>query len=139
MRYLVIGPGAMGFYIYLGVLSRLKLGDLEEVSGASAGALLLFLFLATKGDIPAMLDHSVKIPVKQLMKPNIKNFFTKFGLVPTAKLEATIKKTCKKFLKKRMTSPSVSSMSSTPSSSMSRHSASTSKRLYTSRSTRPLT
>ena len=90
----------MGFYIYLGVLSRLKLGDLEEVSGASAGALLLFLFLATKGDIPAMLDHSVKIPVKQLMKPNIKNFFTKFGLVPTAKLEATIKKTCKKFLKK---------------------------------------
>ena len=100
MRYLVIGPGAMGFYIYLGVLSRLKLKDLEEVSGASAGALLLFLFLATKGDIPAMLDHSVKIPVKQLMKPNIKNFFTKFGLVPTAKLEATIKKTCKKFLKK---------------------------------------
>jgi len=67
----------MGFYIYLGVLSRLKLKDLEEVSGASAGALLLFLFLATKGDSPAMLDHAVKIPVKQLMKPNIKNFFYK--------------------------------------------------------------
>jgi predicted acylesterase/phospholipase RssA len=100
MKYLAIGPGAMGYFIYLGVLSRLKTTNLEEVSGASAGALLLFLFLATKGDIQAILDHSIKIPVKQLMKPNIKNFFTKFGLVPTAKLEATIKKTCKKFLKK---------------------------------------
>jgi predicted acylesterase/phospholipase RssA len=100
MRYLAVGPGAMGFFIYLGALSRLKLGDLEEVSGASAGALLMFLFLATKGDLQAILDYSIKIPVKQLMKPNIKNFFTNFGLVPTVKLEATIKKTCKKFLKK---------------------------------------
>jgi len=100
IKYLVVGPGAMGFFIYLGVISRLKLNKLEEVSGASAGALLMFLFLATKGDIQAMLDYSIKIPVKQLMKPNIKNFFTNFGLVPTAKFEAIIKKTCKKFLKK---------------------------------------
>jgi predicted acylesterase/phospholipase RssA len=100
IKYLVVGPGAMGFFIYLGVVSRLKLNKLEEVSGASAGALLMFLFLATKGDIQSMLDYSIKIPVKQLMKPNIKNFFTNFGLVPTAKFEAIIKKTCKKFLKK---------------------------------------
>jgi predicted acylesterase/phospholipase RssA len=100
MKYLAVGPGAMGYFIYLGVLSRLKLNNLEEVSGASAGALLLFRFLATTGDIQAILDNSIKIPVKQLMKPNIKNFFTNFGLVPTVKLEAAIKKTCKKFLKK---------------------------------------
>lgn len=100
MKYLIIGPGAMGYFIYLGVLSRLRFEDLKEISGASAGALLSYLFLATKGDIPAMLDTSIKFPTKQLMKPNIKNFFTKFGLVPTEKLESTIKKTFKKILKK---------------------------------------
>jgi predicted acylesterase/phospholipase RssA len=100
MKYLAVGPGAMGFFIYLGVLSRLKLSDLEEMSGASAGALLAFMYIASKGDIPAILDFSVKSPIKQLMKPNLKNFFTNFGLVPTAKMESKIKTICKKFMKK---------------------------------------
>ena len=86
MKYLAIGPGAMGFFIYLGVLSRLKLQDLEEISGASAGALLAFLYVAAKGDVPAMLDFAIKVPVKQLMKPNLKNMLLNYGLVPTHKI-----------------------------------------------------
>ena len=60
VRCIAIGPGAMGFFLYLGVLSKLKqtgrLEDLEEISGASAGGLLAFLFLATKGDLSKVLD-----------------------------------------------------------------------------------
>jgi predicted acylesterase/phospholipase RssA len=100
MKYLAIGPGAMGFFMYLGVLSRLKLQDLEELSGSSAGGLLAFLYVAARGDIPAMLDFSIKIPIKQVMKPNLKNLLTNYGLVPTNKLEEKIKTICKKFLKK---------------------------------------
>ena len=100
IKYLIIGPGAMGFFIYLGALSKLDLSQLEEISGSSAGAVLSLLFLASRGDIPAMLDFSIKIPVKQMMKPNLKNLLTNYGLVPPTKVTIQIKKIFKKFLKK---------------------------------------
>ena len=104
MRHLAIGPGAMGFFIYLGVLAKFKkdgrLDDLEEISGSSAGALLGFLFCATKGDPAKVLDYALSVPVKQLMKPNIKSLLKDYGLVPSSKVRKIITESCRKFLGK---------------------------------------
>lgn len=102
VRCLSIGPGAMGFFLYLGVLSKLKqegrLENLEEISGSSAGGLLGFLFLATKGDISKVLDYSLAVPVKQIMKPNLKNFMKSYGLVPPTKVRKILSEACDKFI-----------------------------------------
>lgn len=104
VRCLAIGPGAMGFFLYLGILSKLKqegrLDDLEEISGASAGGLLAFLFLATKGDLPKVLDYALDVPVKQLMKPNLKNFMKSYGLVSPNKIRKVLSEACTKFIGK---------------------------------------
>lgn len=75
----------MGFFMYLGVLSKLKkeghFADLESISGASAGALLGFLFCVTKGDMTRILDFALSVPVKSIMKPQIKTLTTHYGLV----------------------------------------------------------
>jgi len=104
IRCLAIGPGAMGFFLYLGVLSKLKqtgkLDDLEEISGASAGGLLGFLFLATKGDITKVLDYALNVPVKQIMKPNIRNFLKNYGLVSPSKIRRILSDACVNFIGK---------------------------------------
>lgn len=94
----------MGFFLYLGVLAKLKqsgeLDALEEISGASAGGLLGFLFLATKGDLTQVLDYSLSVPVKQLMKPNIRNFLKNYGLVSPSKIRKVLSEACMKFIGK---------------------------------------
>ena len=102
VRCLAIGPGAMGFFLYLGAISKLKhegrLDNLEEISGASAGGLLGFLFLATKGDLAKVLDYALDVPVKQIMKPNLKNFMKNYGLVTPAKIRKVLSEACTKFI-----------------------------------------
>ena len=104
MRHLAIGPGAMGFFLYLGVIANFKrsgrLADLEELAGASAGALLGFLFCATKGEPSKVLDYALSVPVKQLMKPNIKSLLRDYGLVPTVKVRKILVEACRTFLGK---------------------------------------
>lgn len=104
MKCLAIGPGAMGFFLYLGVISKLKqqgrLDDLEEISGASAGGLLGFLFCATRGDVSKCLDFALGVPVKKIMKPNIRNLISKYGLVPSSKIRRVLVQVCKTFMKK---------------------------------------
>jgi predicted acylesterase/phospholipase RssA len=104
VKRLAIGPGAMGFYMYLGALSKLKnsgqLDELEEISGASAGGLLGFMFCLLRGDVSRILEYSLAIPVKQLMKPNIKNFLKSYGLVSTAKIRDVLSEFCFNFTTK---------------------------------------
>jgi predicted acylesterase/phospholipase RssA len=101
MKNLIIGPGAMGFFLYLGVISKLKreghLDDLEAISGASAGGLLGFLFCATKGDPTKVLDFALNVPVKQIMKPNIKVLLKDYGLIPYTKIRKVMSDACKMF------------------------------------------
>ena len=101
MKHLVIGPGAMGFFMYLGVVSRLKkegyLHDLEEISGASAGSILGLLYCFSKGDTTKVLDYALEVPVKQIMKPNIKSLLTNYGLIPSSKVRRVFGDGCKRF------------------------------------------
>jgi len=104
MKNLIIGPGAMGFFMYLGVVSKLKregqLDDLEALSGASAGALIGFLFCLTKGDPTKALDFALSVPVKQIMKPNIKCLLKDYGLIPHTKIRKVLVGACEFFIGK---------------------------------------
>lgn len=55
MKYLILGPGGIFFYSILGHLYRLHLDkhidDLQEISGASAGSLVAFLWTLGKSSI----------------------------------------------------------------------------------------
>jgi predicted acylesterase/phospholipase RssA len=101
VKNLVIGPGAMGYFMYLGVLSKLKqdgqLEELEEISGASAGGLVSFAYILSKGNIPDALDYSLNIPIGTLMKPSIKSLLTNYGLVSPKKIRKILVDMCKKF------------------------------------------
>ena len=94
----------MGFFMYLGVISRFKregqLDDLEAISGASAGALLGFLFCVTKGDPTKVLDFSLNVPVKQIMKPNIKCLLKDYGLISYTKIRKVLVDACRSFIGK---------------------------------------
>ena len=78
MKYLAIGPGGMTYFAFLGALAALRdsdqLHNLEEITGASAGALLAFFYIIAEGNINAILDYSINIPLKDIMRPNIKLF-----------------------------------------------------------------
>ena len=94
----------MGFFMYLGVVSRFKregqLDDLEAISGASAGALLGFLFCVTKGDPTKVLDFSLNVPVKHIMKPNIKCLLKDYGLISYTKIRKVLVDACRSFIEK---------------------------------------
>ena len=92
----------MGFFMYLGVVSKFKredqLHDLEAISGSSAGALLGFLFCLTKGDPTKILDYALKVPLKQIMKPNIKCLLKDYGLIPNTKIRKVLVEACEFFV-----------------------------------------
>ena len=104
VKHLVIGPGAMGYFMYLGVLSKLKhegqLDELEEISGASAGGLASFAYIISKGNIPETLDYSLNIPIGTLMKPSIKSLLSNYGLISPKKIRKILVDMCKKFIGK---------------------------------------
>jgi predicted acylesterase/phospholipase RssA len=104
VKHLVVGPGAMGFFLYLGVLTKLKrekrLEDLEEISGASAGGIIGFMYCLTKGDTTKILDFSLNVPLKQIMKPNIKVLLKDYGLVSSSKVRKVLAEACQQFIGK---------------------------------------
>lgn len=104
MKYLALGPGAMGLFVYLGLLYKMQeegaLDDLEEISGASAGALVGFLFLISNRNLTKALDFALTVPIKQIMKPNIKSLLKEYGLVPLRKVRKFFQEACLKFTNK---------------------------------------
>ena len=94
MKHLAIGPGAMAYFAFLGALGALRdcheLDNLEVISGASAGGLLAFFYVVAEGNIKTIIDYSVDIPIKDIMKPNIRQFLKNFGLVSQRKIRNVI-------------------------------------------------
>lgn len=94
----------MGYFAFLGALTKLKqsgrLDDLEEISGASAGALLAFVFALAKGDTTKVLDYTLTVPISQLMKPSVKDFIKEWGLVSRRRIKKMFESTTEHFLKK---------------------------------------
>ena len=84
----------MAYFAFLGALAALRdsdqLHNLEEISGASAGGLLAFFYIVAEGNIKSVLDYSLDIPLKQIMKPNIRLFLKDFGLVSHRKVRSVL-------------------------------------------------
>jgi len=86
MKYLVIGPGAIGVYALFGLLKKLEdtgqLDDLVEISASSAGALAAFCLL-TKMKV----EDALKVDAGKILKLKLKNLLNNEGLIdPTEAL-----------------------------------------------------
>ena len=82
MRYLVLGPGAIGFYAMLGYLAKIEheLSRVEEISGSSAGAMIGFLILSGKS-LGEIFDATINIDMVELTKVDLKTFINSFGFI----------------------------------------------------------
>lgn len=82
MKYLILAPGAMGYYALLGCLkaNEVHLKKTEEISGASAGAMLAF-FLAVGLSVDTIVTASLALNVPEFVKLNVLSFFNKFGFI----------------------------------------------------------
>jgi predicted acylesterase/phospholipase RssA len=77
---LVIGPGVMGIFAFLGALDAIGLENIEEISGSSAGALLGMCVCLGK-TVEEMKEFLFGINLKELSKFNITSLILKFGLI----------------------------------------------------------
>lgn len=91
MKHLIIGPGSMIIYAFIGALKYLKyvgrLDDIQEISCSSAGALIGFFYVWSKGDVDKLLQIALDAPLVDIAKPDIKSLLTKFGLIDADRFE----------------------------------------------------
>lgn len=102
MKRLIIGPGSMIIYSFIGALKYLKefghLEDLEEISCSSSGSMVGFFYILTKGDVDRMLSLSIDSPLVDLAKPEIKCLLDKFGLIDADRFEKYMSKVAQKLV-----------------------------------------
>jgi predicted acylesterase/phospholipase RssA len=91
MKHLIIGPGSMIIYAFIGAIKYLKdsglLDDLHEISCSSAGAMIGFFYVFSKGDVDKLLKIALDAPLADMAKPDIKSLLTKFGLIDADRFE----------------------------------------------------
>lgn len=76
---MVLGPGGMGFYTLLGALTTIDLSMVEEISGASAGA-LLGLFVAMDWSVDDIVSVVMTINPQEELCGNLWNVFSHWGI-----------------------------------------------------------
>jgi hypothetical protein len=82
MEYVVVGPGAMGFFNLYGRLkSQVDISILKEISGSSAGALAAVCLLL---DVP--IEKCITVDAQSVFKPSVKCFLNKYGFVPRKRI-----------------------------------------------------
>ena len=105
MKHLAIGPGVLGYFALIGVLKNMadtaRLDNLEEISGSSAGALVAFMYIASRGNFERLLDVSLNIPINKLAKPDLKTLIKSYGLVPVERVKGIFSNTLKKLIPKK--------------------------------------
>ena len=84
MKYLVLGPGGQGAFAMLGYLKKIEnqFGDLEEISGASCGAMIAFL-MCTGKTVDQLFDLFLETDMSPMNKLDLNNFLTTYGFVDT--------------------------------------------------------
>jgi len=91
--YLVIGSGGMAIYSFLGSLSVIGVDAVDEVSGASAGA-LLGLLVCTGKTIEEITDFCLHVDLKELSSVNITSFITKYGFISHEPIKKVLRRFC---------------------------------------------
>lgn len=95
MKYLCLGPASMGIYAMIGTLKALepRLGEVREISGASAGSILA-LFLALGMSVDEILHNALEIDIPKFVKLSLTCFINKFGFVDTGPIRELLVKMC---------------------------------------------
>jgi predicted acylesterase/phospholipase RssA len=95
MKYLCLGPASMGIYAMIGTLKALepKLGEVQEISGASAGSILA-LFLALGMSVDEILEHALHVDIPKFVKLSLTCFINKFGFVETGPIRDLLVQIC---------------------------------------------
>lgn len=105
MKHLAIGPGVLGYFALLGVIKKLsdtkKIDSLEEISGSSAGAIVAFMYVASRGNFERILDISLNIPIQKLIKPDLKTLLKNYGLIPYKRIRDVLSEVLRKLIPKR--------------------------------------
>ena len=103
MKYLILGGGAMGYYSMLGQLARLEdqneLHDVEALSGASCGSLLLFMYAIHRGNTREMMEKSMELDIPRVTKPSLMSIIEKFGFIRTRTLKQELRKSSMETMK----------------------------------------
>lgn len=96
MRFLVIGPAAMGIFSLIGCLKTMEneLTGVEEISGSSAGAIIT-LFMALGMSVDEIFKLTLSIDVTKLMKVKITSFYNNFGFVDMEPIRKKLVEMCK--------------------------------------------
>ena len=85
IKYLILGPAGMGYYALVGAIHKLqeteKLTNLQEISGASAGALLGFMYCLYRGNMKQILETSLDIDIESSTKVNLQSFLNNYGFI----------------------------------------------------------
>jgi len=89
MKYLAIGPGALGFFALLGALRDVDMSQVEEFSGASAGAIIAF-FLSLGKTVPEILEATLGLDCTEYMKPDLTALMSNYGLVPSGPIKTLL-------------------------------------------------
>jgi predicted acylesterase/phospholipase RssA len=81
----------MIIYAFIGAIKYLRdsgnLDDVVEISCSSAGAMIGFFYVFSKGDVDHLLQIALDAPLIDLAKPDIKSLLTKFGLIDADRFE----------------------------------------------------
>lgn len=96
-KYLVLGPGGMGYFAMLGAYTQMydKISNVKGISGSSAGALLALLI--SIGKTPQEIyDISFDVNIKDLVKYNIKSFLDKYGLIDHSQIREKLISICER-------------------------------------------
>lgn len=96
MKYLCIGPGGTGIFTIAGFLKRREssLDGVEEISGASAGA-ILGLFLSLGYSMDEIVDILFSADMEKFVKIKVSSFFTNFGFVDTTPIRDEFVRLCR--------------------------------------------
>ena len=77
----------MGFYALLGALRDVDISCVEEISGASAGAIIA-LFLCVGLTVPQILERTLMLDIESYLSLDLVSLMTKYGLVRSSRKAA---------------------------------------------------
>jgi len=83
----------MGFYALLGALRDVDVSCVEEISGASAGALIA-LFLCVGLTVPQILERTLMLDVESYLSLDLVSLMTKYGLSSFDQVKKLLVKIC---------------------------------------------
>ena len=102
ISYLILGPGAMGYFATLGHLQALQdkkeLQKVLEISGASSGALTGLMYILYKGDIKKIIKKSLTIDIEKATKLHLHSFLEHYGFICTSHLKDIMRDMCEKMM-----------------------------------------